>query len=82
MTCQHSYPEPENQWSRKAQEARQTELQWRVKENVVDTLISFIWFATSYQSCRRVLTPFLGRGYRQQLHYPLSFATQSLQEKS
>ncbi|KIM47463.1 hypothetical protein M413DRAFT_22125 [Hebeloma cylindrosporum] len=30
-------------WSRKAQNSRETELQWRVKGNIVDTLISFIW---------------------------------------
>ncbi|KAL0951622.1 hypothetical protein HGRIS_008303 [Hohenbuehelia grisea] len=33
----------ENQWSRRAQGARETELKWRVKENVIDTFISFIW---------------------------------------
>ncbi|KAF8899072.1 hypothetical protein BD779DRAFT_1781441 [Infundibulicybe gibba] len=30
-------------WSRNAHEARGAELQWRVKENIVDTAISFIW---------------------------------------
>ncbi|KAG2149655.1 P-loop containing nucleoside triphosphate hydrolase protein [Suillus cothurnatus] len=33
----------ENQWSRTAHQAREVELNWRVKENVVDTIISFIW---------------------------------------
>ncbi|KAG1845953.1 pleiotropic drug resistance ABC transporter [Suillus tomentosus] len=33
----------ENQWSRTAHQAREEELDWRVKENVVDTIISFIW---------------------------------------
>ncbi|KAG1885552.1 P-loop containing nucleoside triphosphate hydrolase protein [Suillus subluteus] len=33
----------ENQWSRTAHQAREEELSWRVKENVVDTIISFIW---------------------------------------
>ncbi|KAG2044379.1 P-loop containing nucleoside triphosphate hydrolase protein [Suillus americanus] len=33
----------ENQWSRGAHQAREEELSWRVKENVVDTIISFIW---------------------------------------
>ncbi|KAG1791178.1 uncharacterized protein HD556DRAFT_1445441 [Suillus plorans] len=33
----------ENQWSRIAHRAREEELDWRVKENVVDTIISFIW---------------------------------------
>ncbi|KAJ3517873.1 hypothetical protein NLJ89_g222 [Agrocybe chaxingu] len=30
-------------WSRKAQQARESELRWRVKGNIVDTMISFIW---------------------------------------
>ena len=30
-------------WSRKAQDARATELKWRVKGNIVDTAINFIW---------------------------------------
>ncbi|KIY50417.1 hypothetical protein FISHEDRAFT_64655 [Fistulina hepatica ATCC 64428] len=33
----------ENVWARTAQKARDTELNWRIKENVVDTAISFIW---------------------------------------
>lgn len=35
-------------WSRKAEKAREEELWWRVKLNVVDTMISFIWFVTLY----------------------------------
>jgi len=34
----------ENYWSRKARESREVELNWRVKENIVDTLMSFTWF--------------------------------------
>ncbi|KAF8236776.1 pleiotropic drug resistance ABC transporter [Tricholoma matsutake] len=30
-------------WADKVQGARESELKWRVKENIVDTLISFIW---------------------------------------
>ncbi|KAJ6483901.1 P-loop containing nucleoside triphosphate hydrolase protein [Mycena vulgaris] len=33
----------EYHWSNTASEARETELSWRVKENTVDTVISFIW---------------------------------------
>ncbi|KAJ7631233.1 P-loop containing nucleoside triphosphate hydrolase protein [Roridomyces roridus] len=33
----------EYHWSDKASKARESELSWRVKENVVDTIISFIW---------------------------------------
>lgn len=33
----------EYQWSRKAENAREAELRWRIKGNVVDTAISFIW---------------------------------------
>ncbi|KAF7307138.1 P-loop containing nucleoside triphosphate hydrolase protein [Mycena indigotica] len=33
----------EYQWSSTAGKARETELGWRVKENAVDTIISFIW---------------------------------------
>lgn len=41
--------ESEYTWSRKAQGAREVELDWRVKENIVDTTISFIW----YHQCHR-----------------------------
>lgn len=30
-------------WGAKTSERRESELGWRVKENVVDTAISFIW---------------------------------------
>ncbi|KAK7465464.1 hypothetical protein VKT23_005441 [Stygiomarasmius scandens] len=30
-------------WGRKTNEKRETELKWRVKNNIVDTLITFIW---------------------------------------
>ncbi|KAF9469837.1 P-loop containing nucleoside triphosphate hydrolase protein [Collybia nuda] len=33
----------ENHWASKAQRSRDAELQWRIKENIVDTAISFIW---------------------------------------
>ncbi|KAG1754951.1 P-loop containing nucleoside triphosphate hydrolase protein [Suillus paluster] len=33
----------ENQWARSAHQAREEELNWRIKENIVDTVISFIW---------------------------------------
>jgi hypothetical protein len=33
----------EYHWAAKAQGSRETELRWRVKENTVDTVISFIW---------------------------------------
>ncbi|KAF8921944.1 pleiotropic drug resistance ABC transporter [Mucidula mucida] len=33
----------ESHWSRQTEHARETELKWRVKENVVATMISFIW---------------------------------------
>lgn len=34
-------------WAGKVQDARESELKWRVKENIVDTLISFIWLGFS-----------------------------------
>ena len=33
----------ENQWSKKACNAREDELYWRVRENVVSVVMSFIW---------------------------------------
>ncbi|KAJ2929240.1 hypothetical protein H1R20_g7856, partial [Candolleomyces eurysporus] len=33
----------EYDWSRKTEDARETELKWRVKNNIVDTAVSFIW---------------------------------------
>jgi ABC-type multidrug transport system fused ATPase/permease subunit len=33
----------EIRWSRRAREAREYELKWLVKENIVSTLVSFIW---------------------------------------
>ncbi|KAJ7070796.1 P-loop containing nucleoside triphosphate hydrolase protein [Mycena amicta] len=33
----------EYQWSDSASKSRETELGWRIKENAVDTIISFIW---------------------------------------
>ncbi|KAJ7597443.1 pleiotropic drug resistance ABC transporter [Mycena floridula] len=33
----------EYKWAQKSSEARETELKWRVKQNVVNALISFIW---------------------------------------
>ncbi|KAF8167359.1 pleiotropic drug resistance ABC transporter [Crassisporium funariophilum] len=46
----------EYQWSRKAQNARETELKWRVKENIVETVISFIWI---WMPSATALTSFL-----------------------
>ena len=37
----------ENRWANKSRQSRDDELKWRVKENTVDTLISFIWYVTS-----------------------------------
>ena len=39
-------PSAEYQWSLKGQMARETELKWRVKENIVDTVISFVWLSS------------------------------------
>ena len=33
----------EYDWSRKTEDARETELKWRVRNNIVDTAVSFIW---------------------------------------
>lgn len=33
----------ENFWADKARKSRENELKWRVKENVVNTMIAFIW---------------------------------------
>ncbi|KAF9270717.1 pleiotropic drug resistance ABC transporter [Marasmius fiardii PR-910] len=33
----------ENHWGRKTHELREKELRWRVKQNLVDTIITFIW---------------------------------------
>jgi len=35
---------PEYYWADKVEGTRASELKWRVKENIVDTLISFIWW--------------------------------------
>lgn len=37
-------PMLEYYWASKGRDAREKELQWRVKENVIDTLVSFIWY--------------------------------------
>lgn len=47
MNHSRAYVVTEYHWARKSQNARETELQWRVKQNIVDTLISFIWFVAS-----------------------------------
>lgn len=36
----------ENRWAQKATNSRETELKWRVKQNVLMTLFSFIWYAS------------------------------------
>lgn len=33
----------ENGWAAKARVAREHELRWRVKSNIVDTIMSFLW---------------------------------------
>jgi hypothetical protein len=53
----------ENHWASRGQEARESELQWRVKENIVDTLISFIWFAILYLPPIRTHSPETGHGF-------------------
>ncbi|KAK0208709.1 P-loop containing nucleoside triphosphate hydrolase protein [Desarmillaria ectypa] len=46
----------EYHWSSKTEKARETELKWRVKENIVATLISFIW---TWMPSATALTTFL-----------------------
>ncbi|KAK0233579.1 P-loop containing nucleoside triphosphate hydrolase protein [Armillaria fumosa] len=46
----------EYHWSSKTESARETELKWRVKENIVATLISFIW---TWMPSATALTTFL-----------------------
>lgn len=57
----------EYSWERKGREAREAELAWRVKRNIVDVAISFIWYATicllHYLLSQREE---IGFGYRQQ----------------
>ncbi len=36
----------EHSWARKGRDAREAELAWRVKKNIVDIVISFVWYAT------------------------------------
>jgi hypothetical protein len=38
---------PENHWGRNTNQLRETELRWRVKQNIVDTFITFIWYANA-----------------------------------
>lgn len=33
----------ETRWSSRVQKSRETELEWRVKQNIVDVLMTFIW---------------------------------------
>ncbi|KAK7058500.1 hypothetical protein VNI00_002134 [Paramarasmius palmivorus] len=44
----HLYPlvdeHAENHWGRNTNQLRETELRWRVKQNIVDTFITFIWY--------------------------------------
>ena len=37
---------PENHWANGVRNRRDTELKWRIRENILGTLISFIWFIT------------------------------------
>ncbi|TFK41840.1 pleiotropic drug resistance ABC transporter [Crucibulum laeve] len=46
----------EYHWARQGQQSRETELKWRIKENVVDTVISFIWI---WMPSATALTAFL-----------------------
>jgi hypothetical protein len=39
----NTVPISEYYWADKVQGTRESELKWRIKENIVDTLISFIW---------------------------------------
>lgn len=34
---------PEHRWSARVRDARETELKWRVKDNIVSVFITFIW---------------------------------------
>jgi hypothetical protein len=36
----------EGLWESKVADARESELRWRVRENVVSTLTGFIWFVS------------------------------------
>lgn len=59
----------ERHWRDGAIKVRETELAWRVKENILNTVISFIWLASSrvsnfYESELRVT----GHGCQMQRH--------------
>lgn len=47
ITClklTHSLAHAETRWTSRVRDAREKELGWRVKENIVNTVISFIWY--------------------------------------
>jgi hypothetical protein len=54
---------PEYHWSDTANVARETELGWRVKENIVSTIIAFIWYVLCARSGSRFDLD-AGPGYR------------------
>lgn len=45
----------ENLWTSNINAKREEELKWRVRENVVDTIISFVW-CVAYNSTDAILT--------------------------
>lgn len=56
----HNVVEPN--WEQKGRDARETELKWRVKENIVDTGISFIWYASLTLLQNQFSTSEIGHG--------------------
>ena len=47
LSCNESIEQgifAENKWAQKARNSRETELKWQVKENVIITIVSFIWY--------------------------------------
>ena len=63
--CSNRFCE-EYTWSRKAEAAREEELSWRVKANVVSTFMSFIWYLTRFLPLRPLeLMAVSGLGYLQ-----------------
>lgn len=60
-------------WADKVQGTRESELKWRVKENIVDTLISFIWLSFIYTDHFHQLNLYEGHGYHLQLPLPHFF---------
>ena len=40
----------ENGWASRVGDSRENELRWRVKDNIVSTVISFLWFVFSHDN--------------------------------